>query len=247
MIDHVCPGCEERLRSSPRLAGLPIRCPHCRGEVQVPRDVPRRPRPARWTPAWAIVLAGAVGLVALGTAYRLVTRVVRATAPQPGYRFASRQPSEPTEFVLGNGDVVCLEIPARWSKTTPPNDERGSLVVSNPEDSAAVVVFARPKRDVRDPEPRRGYAAILARHLAARHRKGEVSDGPHELRISGLPATRYEVHYTSTETGQRKALLLTVVEGAEDLYAILAECSVVDIPQQRGTLEKIVATFREHF
>ncbi len=248
MIRHACPSCEEVLRSSPRLAGLPIRCPRCRFELVVPPDAEREPRPGGF-PVWVIGLAVLVGLAIVANSFWVV-RGSRAGIPASrasATPYIRSGPSQPTKMVFGNGDLVCLEVPSRWAKEAPPSSQRGALTVSNPEGSAAVVVFTRDKREVRDVEPRPSYAARLARNLAGSERHGEITDGPRELIIKGLPATRYEVHYTSTTSGRRKAVLLTVIEGQDRLYAVLASCSVVDIPQQRPALQRVVASFREEF
>src|SRR4051794_15753015 len=117
MIRHVCPGCETVLGSSSRVAGLPIRCLHCRFEVTVPHDsteeMPRhyrsvrRPAPPRSAP-WVLPVAAGIAVL-FGTA--CLTGVVAYAA----HRMNVHPADEPlAKAVRAKDGRSQLQVPVSW-------------------------------------------------------------------------------------------------------------------------------------
>src|SRR4051812_23058415 len=133
MIRHVCKGCDTVLWSSNRLAGLPIKCEHCRHENEVPQkssdELPLRSRRRRAAPRRASRSFVPVLVVLLAV---LVVAGVGGVFAVGAWAMSRGQADEAlTQTYTSKDRRTQIQVPSSWTERPMEFMEEGELKVAS--------------------------------------------------------------------------------------------------------------------
>lgn len=244
MIRHVCKGCDTVLWSSNRLAGLPIKCEHCRHENEVPREssdeLPlrhrRRAAPRRASRSLVpvlVVLLAVMGVVGVGGVFAV-----------GAWAMSRDQADDPlTQTYTSKDRRTQIQVPSSWTERPMEFMEEGELKVVSWGGDACVKLLTEGKVILGQPVTRDEYGRIVIEGLKRNMDGYPTVTGPVVMTVNGRPALRYEV--SGRVEGTPALFLMTIVEGESHFHQVVALTTSRNSQSNRALLERISATFTE--